>query len=85
MSLEIPLTLPAPLGAVLARLPAYPGSLLLVTALNFALARHLPADVGQRLLHKRMRVQVRDARLVFDFTWTGGLLVFSAISDGTKS
>ena len=71
MSPEIPRTLPAPLGAVLARLPAYPGSLLLVAALNFALARHLPADVGQRLLHKRMRVQVRDARLAFDFTWTG--------------
>ena len=71
MSPELPRNVPAPLGAVLARLPAYPGSLLLVTALNFALARHLPADVGQRLLHKRMRVQVRDARLVFDFNWTG--------------
>ena len=69
--LPFPLVVPAPVGAVLARLPAYPGSLLLVAALNFALARHLPADVGQRLLHKRMRVQVRDARLVFDFAWTG--------------
>ena len=64
-------TLPAPVGAVLARLPAYPGSLLLVAALNVALARHLPADVGQLLLHKKMRVQVRDARLTFDFAWTG--------------
>jgi len=71
MSPEFPRTVPAPLGAVLSRLPAYPGSLLLVAALNFALARHLPADVGQRLLHRRMRVCVRDARLVFDFTWTG--------------
>ncbi len=56
---------------MLSRLPAYPGSLLLVTALNLALARHLPADVGQLMLHKKMRVQVRDARLVFDFAWTG--------------
>ena len=62
---------PAPVGALLARLPAYPGSLLLVTALNLALSRHLPADVGRLLLHKRMRVQVRDARVAFDFAWTG--------------
>ena len=34
-----PFTLPAPVGAVLARLPAYPGSLLLVTAINLALAK----------------------------------------------
>lgn len=65
------LRVPAPVGAVLSRLPAYPGSLLLVTALNLALARHLPEDVGQLLLHKKMRVQVRDARLTFDFAWTG--------------
>ena len=69
--LSFPLVVPAPVGAVLARLPAYPGSLLLVTALNLALARHLPADVGRLLLHKKMRVQVRDARLAFDFCWDG--------------
>ena len=63
--------LPPPVGAVLARLPAYPGSLLLVTALNLALARHLPADVAGLLQGKRMRVVVRDARLTFDFTWNG--------------
>ena len=40
-----PRQLPAPVGARLSRLPAYPGSVLLVTALNLALARHLPADV----------------------------------------
>lgn len=56
---------------MLSRLPAYPGSLLLVAALNLALAQHLPGDVGALLLHKRMRLQVRDARLVFDFAWIG--------------
>ena len=61
-SSALPRTVPAPVGAVLSRLPAYPGSLLLVAALNLALARHLPADVGRLLLHKRMRVQVRDAK-----------------------
>ena len=40
-----PLTLPPPVGALLSRLPAYPGSMLLVTAINFALAKQLPQDV----------------------------------------
>lgn len=66
-----PLRVPAPVGALLSRLPAYPGSALLVAALNLALARHLPADVGQLLQGKRMRVQVRDARVTFDFAWNG--------------
>ena len=39
-SSALPRTVPAPVGAVLSRLPAYPGSLLLVAALNLALARH---------------------------------------------
>lgn len=63
--------LPRPLGSVLARLPAYPGSFLLVKALNLTLARTLPADVGSLLLNKKMRIQVRDAQVAFDFVWTG--------------
>jgi predicted lipid carrier protein YhbT len=63
--------LPNPVGVVLSRLPAYPGSLLLVTALNRVLLKQLPSDVRLILLHKRMRIQVRDARLTFDFTCTG--------------
>lgn len=63
--------LPRPLGAVLSRLPAYPGSFLLVQALNLTLARTLPTDVGSLLLHKKMRIQVRDAQVAFDFVWTG--------------
>ena len=65
------ITLPAPVAAVLARLPAFPGSALLTTALNVGVARHLPTDVAAMLLHKRLRIQVRDARTTFDFTWTG--------------
>ena len=67
-----PTTVPAPLAALLSRLPAYPGSALLTTALNASIARQLPADVGALLLHKRLRIQVSDARVTFDFTWTGG-------------
>jgi predicted lipid carrier protein YhbT len=69
--------LPEPVGSVLSRLPAYPGSLLLVTALNQVLAKQLPADVRQYLLGKRLRIHVTDARLTFDFTCTGTRFVAS--------
>lgn len=65
--------LPAPVGALLGRLPAYPGSMLLVSALNLVLARQLPADVIAHLQGKRIRIQVRDAHLRFDFVWRDGM------------
>ena len=68
----LPTTVPAPVAAVLSRLPAYPAALLLTTALNVSVARQLPADVADALRHKRLRIQVRDARVTLDFTWTGG-------------
>lgn len=71
MNAPHPFTLPAPLAALTGRLPAYPGSLLLVTALNLGVARQLPQDVGDMLRSKRLRIHVRDARVSFDFTWTG--------------
>ena len=58
-------------GSLLSRLPAYPGSFLLVAALNKVLAKQLPSDVRQYLLGKKLRIHVRDARLTFDFTCTG--------------
>lgn len=63
--------LPAPVGQLLSYLPAYPGSLLLVTALNRVLTNQLPTDVRHYLLHKKLRIHVRDARLTFDFTFNG--------------
>ena len=62
--------LPRPLGQLLSRLPAYPGSALLAAALNGALAQ-LPGDVRQRLLYKKLRIHVRDAQLTFDLQWSG--------------
>ncbi len=59
------------MGAILSNLPAYPGSLLLVGALNLVLARQLPDDVRQLIHGKKLRIHVRDARLTFDFSWTG--------------
>lgn len=72
MNAPSPFTLPSPLAALTSRLPAFPGSMLLVTALNLGVARQLPRDVGDMLLHKRLRIHVRDAGITFDFTWTGG-------------
>lgn len=62
---------PSPLGTMLSKLPAYPGSMLLATAVDAALSPHLPADVLQQLLNRRLRIHVRDARLTFDLMWNG--------------
>ena len=71
MSLPTSFVLPVAVGSVLSRLPAYPGSFLLVTALNAVLTKELPADVRQYLLGKKLRIHVTDAQLTFDFTCTG--------------
>ena len=60
---------PKPVGDLLARLPAYPGSLLFVGGLNLALTRHLARDVAPLLVGKKMRLRVTDAQWVFDFEW----------------
>lgn len=70
-----PMLLPKPVGDVFARLPAYPGSLLFVTALNLALAKQLGGDVGDMLKGKSLRLCVTDARVAFDFAWQGGRFV----------
>ena len=70
-----PLTLPKPVGDVFSRLPAYPGSLLFVTALNLALAKQLGDDVGDMLQGKSLCLCVTDARVAFNFAWQGGRFV----------
>ena len=64
-----PLLIPTPLGAMLGRLPAYPGSLFFVTGLNLALGKQLTPDVTQMLLGKKLRLRVTDAHWAFDFEW----------------
>lgn len=66
---------PAPLAAVLSRLPRYPGSLLLVLGLNAVLARQLPPDVAAHMQGKLFCIQVRDAGLRFDFAWQRSLFL----------
>lgn len=75
-------TIQNPVGKLLSLLPAYPGSLLFVTGLNFALAKHLPADVQRMLAEKKLRISVIDAQLTFDFEWRQG--AFSACRHSEK-
>jgi predicted lipid carrier protein YhbT len=51
----------------LSLLPAYPGSVLFAGALNFVLAKHLPADTLDRLDGRVLRIEARDAGIGFDF------------------
>lgn len=67
-----PFLLPQPVGHLLSRLPAYPGSLLFVTGLNLALARNLAPDVTHMLLGKKLRLRVTDVQWAFDFEWVNG-------------
>jgi predicted lipid carrier protein YhbT len=83
MSASTVFVLPDRVGSILSHLPAYPGSFLLVTALNQVLAKQMPADVRQYLLGKKLRIHVTDARLTFDFTCTGVRFVASKKQDAT--
>ena len=67
-----PFLLPQPVGSLLSRLPAYPGSLLFVTGLNLALSQKLPSDVTQMLVGKKLRLRVTDTQWAFDFEWVNG-------------
>lgn len=68
-------TIPEPIGKALSMLPAFPGSLMFVVALNLALQKRIPADVQQSLTGKRLRISVTDAKIAFDFTWKNGAFV----------
>jgi len=63
--------LPAPAVKLLSLLPSYPGSLLFAAGLNLTLRDKLPADVQRALATKKLRIQVTDASLAFDFRWQG--------------
>jgi predicted lipid carrier protein YhbT len=76
-----PFLLPPPVGQLLSRLPAYPGSVLFVTGLNLALARMLAPDVTQMLLGKKLRLRVTDTHWAFDFEWLNGRFTASQNKD----
>lgn len=70
-----PYVIPKPVGQLLGRLPALPGSMLFVTGLNVALSQKLNADVTQMLTGKKLRLRVLDAQWAFDFEWKSGRFV----------
>ncbi len=61
--------IPEPVGQLLGRLPAMPGSMMFVTGLNLALAKKLNPDVTPLLVGKKLRLCVTDAHWAFDFEW----------------
>ncbi|MES2148458.1 MAG: SCP2 sterol-binding domain-containing protein [Pseudomonadota bacterium] len=63
--------MPPAVAQVLGHLPGYPGSLLFSSALNLAMAQHLPPDVRAALEGKTLRIRVTDAGIGFDFSWRG--------------
>lgn len=64
--------LPGPIGTLLSRLPAYPGSLLFVTGLNLVLKSQFPADTLEMLEGHALRICVDDAGIEFDFVCRNG-------------
>lgn len=75
--------IPAPVGRVLGKLPRRPGSQLFVTALNLALAPHLPIDTCAMLEGRSLRIAVADAGVSFDYTWRAG--AFRAANHGADA
>ena len=71
-------TVAPPIGQALSLLPKYPGSMLLVAAINATLSQQLPGDVTALLHGKRLSIRVSDARLAFDFIWNGTRFAASA-------
>ena len=69
-----------PLGKVLSRLPAYPGSWLFARMLNATLAPQLAADTKAGLQGKLLRLRVSDLGLAFEVRWSGAS--FAAVSPG---
>lgn len=70
------------LPALLARLPAFPGSWLLAGMLNATLAPQLAADTRAGLAGRHLRLRVTDLGLVFDVSWQGR--GFGALAPGGK-
>ncbi len=66
-----PPRVPAPLGAMAARLPTLPHSIALSVALNLALGRILPRESLEPLAGKRVRIRATDAGLAAQVRYDG--------------
>lgn len=65
-------SVPKVVGDMISLMPAYPGSVLFVSALNMILTPRLPDDVKDVILGKQLRLTISDAKLDFNFVWTKG-------------
>ncbi|TSE36866.1 SCP-2 sterol transfer family protein [Tepidimonas fonticaldi] len=65
--------MPAPLRALVRRLPGLPGSVALALALNAALRPRIPSEVLTTLCGRRIRLLVQDIDVRFDVTVHDGL------------
>ena len=65
-----PISIPKPLGSLLALLPQYPNSFLFAHGLNFILKPMLSADTMQQLQGKSYCISVTDAGMKYYFTVT---------------
>lgn len=63
---------PKAVGDIISLLPAYPGSMLFVSALNVILTPRLPDEVREAILGKQLRLTIADAKIDFNFVWTKG-------------
>ncbi|WP_339937209.1 ubiquinone anaerobic biosynthesis accessory factor UbiT [Undibacterium luofuense] len=63
--------IPSPVSAMLARLPAFPGSLLFVQGLNQLLLPAVAEDCRAALVQRSFRIEVADAGIAFHYTFDG--------------
>ena len=63
---------PPPVGKILSRLPAYPGSWMFARMLNATLAPQLAPDTRAGLEGKLLQLRVVDLGLGFDVVWHAG-------------
>ncbi|WP_116135288.1 ubiquinone anaerobic biosynthesis accessory factor UbiT [Trinickia diaoshuihuensis] len=64
---------PALIRGVLSKLPAYPGSFLFTSGLNFVLKPYWAGDTLRHLEGRTLRIEVRDAGVSFDFACKDGI------------
>jgi predicted lipid carrier protein YhbT len=70
--------IPEPIGALVARLPQWPPSVLLAAALNMGLRRELERQALERLRDKVIRLELRDGGIRLTLTFDGA--AFRALS-----
>lgn len=69
---QVAYQVPSIIRGLLSKLPAYPGSMVFASGLNWVVKPHLPDDTLRQLEGRTLRIEVRDAGVAFDFVYSGG-------------